>query len=88
MAILAVGTIQGLFAWPADSRVPSGYYAAEISYAGVLPTNGITGDTVALSIPPQSTKAQVKTAVVDAIKADLTANYGYTFGPGDTVVVV
>jgi len=84
MSVKAVVTVTGVYFDPANP----GDYRAQLVGAGVDPTNPVNIAVFVSGIPTTLLPAVLDSALKTAVKNDLTANHGYTFGLLDTVLIV
>jgi hypothetical protein len=85
MAIKAIGSIQGFGS--NSSVTPAGTYSMTIQYAGLDPSNQVTGSIFVSNLTGDETKEQLRQIAETAIRADAISTYSYTFAAGDTVTV-
>lgn len=84
MAVKAVVTITGVYF---DAGSP-GDYRAQLVGAGVDTGNPVNFSLFVPGIPTTLLPAILDSALKTAVKNELTANHGYSFGLLDTVLIV
>lgn len=66
----------------------AGLFHAIISFAGIDSTNLVTSTLTLLNISPTITAVTLEANIKQAVKDELTNNYGYSFGLLDTVRLI
>lgn len=88
MTVRAVASVNGVFTSLSVPGMTTGNFAANIAYVGLDSSNLVEGFVLVKNIVPGILQSAFQSAIIAAVKADLTTNYGYSFGLFDTIDLI